>query len=199
MWRERAFAHIALTLFPLVEYMRRKGCTVLVKVNILTFRPPLKGNLDQPFAMDSALQVDLAKSEAPAEQVLTSALGEAASHLAVPLPTDAPTNERDRNSESLAQNSTRRSSKGGYATTTQVHLKPKASNKSLSRHHPDPANNASLELGKLDNKASVYTLQPADEGFGAWSYVASAFAMYIVVWGTFQCSNAVPQFSCSQG
>jgi hypothetical protein len=27
------------------------------------------------------------------------------------------------------------------------------------------------------------TLQPVDEGFGAWSYVASAFAMYIVVWG----------------
>lgn len=34
---------------------------------------------------------------------------------------------------------------------------------------------------------NVVTLQPRDEGFGAWSYVAGAFAMYIVVWG--KCSG----------
>ena len=147
--------------------------------------------------MDSALQVDLAKSEAPAEQVLTSALGEAASHHTIPLP---PTNVLDRNPrEPLPQRSTQRSSKGGYATTAQVRLKSKASNDSLSRQHDDAADSASLELGKLDKNTSVSTLQPADEGFGAWSYVASAFAMYIVVWGTFHYREVEFQLSHSQG
>ena len=146
--------------------------------------------------MNSALQVDLAKSEAPAEQVLKSALGKAASNLAVPLPS---TNVLEQGSQECPpQNPPRRSSKGGYATTTQVRLKPKASNESLFRNTQEPADSASLELGKPGKSTSVYTLQPADEGFGAWSYVASAFAMYIVVWGMFQYSEAIPQFSCSQ-
>lgn len=136
--------------------------------------------------MNSALQVDLAKSEAPAEQVLKSALGEAASHLTVPPPSD------QSSTESLPQHAPRRSSKGGYATTAQVRLKSKTSNDSLSRQNHDAAGSASLELGDLDN-ARVYTLQPADEGFGAWSYVACAFAMYIVVWGTFLHRKAVPK------
>lgn len=136
--------------------------------------------------MNSALQVDLAKSEAPAKQVLKSALGEAASHLTVPQP---PFDQNSR--EPLPQHPPQRSSKGGYATTTQVRLKSKASNESMGRQRHDSAGSASLELGSLDNNASIYTLQPADEGFGAWSYVACAFAMYIVVWGTFQHGEAV--------
>ena len=121
--------------------------------------------------MDTALQVDLARPEAPAEQVLDTALGEAGSQLAVP------------QSNSPRQRS---SLKGGYRTSSQIQLNPKKPSRdpSLSTSiHNSPAN--SLELGKFDETANVVILQPADEGFGAWSYVASAFAMFVVVWGRF--------------
>ena len=43
------------------------------------------------------------------------------------------------------------------------------------------------EFGVGRDARNVVILQPQDEGFGAWSYVASAFAMYIVVWGIKTC------------
>lgn len=134
--------------------------------------------------MDTALQVDLARPEAPAQQVLDTALGEAGSQLAVP--------RSNSPGQSLTENP-RPSSKGGYMTSSQIRLNPKKPSRdpspSTSVHDP-PAN--SLELGKFDETANVVILQPADEGFGAWSYVASAFAMFVVVWGTF-----VFFFNCS--
>ena len=128
--------------------------------------------------MERALQIDLAKPEAPAQQVLNTALGDAETHLAAPRPNSP---------AQTAENHPRRSSKGGYPTTTQVRLNPKKPSSDTSPSHSiydGPVN--SLELGKFDATANVVTLQPVDEGFGAWSYVASAFAMYIVIWGEFQ-------------
>ena len=44
-----------------------------------------------------------------------------------------------------------------------------------------PAKN--LEPGNFVENTNSFTLQPVDRGFGAWSYAASTFAMFIVVWG----------------
>lgn len=127
--------------------------------------------------MDSVHHVDLTRAEAPGEQVLDPARGEVSSQLAVP-----------RSSPPL-QSSTetpRRSSKGGYMTSNQIRLNP-----TKASRDPSPSTSfhdtraESLELGKIDGIANVVILQLADEGFGAWSYVASAFAMFIVVWGRF--------------
>lgn len=124
--------------------------------------------------MDSATQVDLAKAEVPARQVVNSVLEAAADHLTVE-PTLQP---RD----SIESRSTKRSSRGGSASTYQVRLKPKPSDRS-----PSPSANLTtvdgFEKSTLEASRSAAELQPVDEGFGAWSYVGSTFAMYIVVWG----------------
>lgn len=118
--------------------------------------------------MESAIQVDLAKPEASAEQVLNSALGQAA----IP-----PDNEIQRSASSNRRTEELRYSlQGGFATTTQARLDTKQ-----SRHEFSPP---IAEVERFDDEfTNVYTSQPVDSGFGAWSYVASAFAMYIVVWG----------------
>ncbi len=69
----------------------------------------------------------------------------------------------------------------GSATTNQAQL-------DFSQNDHDPkferhATFGSTESGTLDSTAKEFALQPQDVGFGAWSYVAAAFAMYIVVWG----------------
>lgn len=124
--------------------------------------------------MDSALQVDLARSEAPVQQILNSPLGEVGSHLAVSQQSQPPSDIP------------KRSSKGGSNSFTQIRLKPKKSSRdpSPSLCIQDGSDNT-LELGEFDETANIVTLQPLDKGFGAWSYVAGAFAMYIVVWGKF--------------
>lgn len=126
--------------------------------------------------MESALQVDLARSEAPAEQVLGSALGQAA------------TRPTEPSSPALAEVTTNDKSKhtirGRSETTAQVRLVPKIPKDQRSQ---SPATQdlptSTLELGNFDETAQGFSLQPVDEGFGAWSYVASAFAMFVVVWG----------------
>lgn len=72
--------------------------------------------------------------------------------------------------------------KGGSAATVQFNLEQFGSPSEAStaagstmRHIPV----ADIERVSLP----VAQLQPADEGFGAWSYAASAFAMFITVWG----------------
>ena len=126
--------------------------------------------------MESGLQVDLARSEAPAEQVLDSALGQAATHTV------------DLSSPNVAEGIVNDKSKsiirGRSETTAQVRLVPKIPKENRSRSPSTqglPTN--ALELGNCEEAAHGFSLQPADEGFGAWSYVASAFAMFIVVWG----------------
>ena len=76
----------------------------------------------------------------------------------------------------------RRPLKGVSTTTVQISLHPKASELDPSKSSWD-ASIQSLELGEGRDGAKNFTLPPADEGFGAWSYVASAFSMLIVVWG----------------
>ncbi|KAL8828409.1 MAG: hypothetical protein Q9191_002607 [Dirinaria sp. TL-2023a] len=129
-------------------------------------------------AMDSALEVDLAKPEATAAQVLDSALGQRSG---------SPNSNQPIQQASISPNEqSQRSAVGGSATTIQPRLNPRAVPDRVS---PSPSRSdntepvKSLELGDHDDAANTYYLQPVDKGFGAWSYVASAFAMYIVVWG----------------
>lgn len=114
--------------------------------------------------MESALQVDLARSEAPAEQVLDSALGQAA--------------------EETISHQSKSTIRGRSETTAQVRLVPKIPKEHRSRSpSTQDLPTTTLELGNFDEIAQGFSLQPVDKGFGAWSYVASAFAMFIVVWG----------------
>ena len=126
--------------------------------------------------MESALQADLARSEAPAEQVLDSALGQAATRPV--LPSSSASSERTDNDTSD------HTIRGRSETTAQVRLVPKIPKGHRSRSPAtQDAPGSILELGNFDETAQGFSLQPVDEGFGAWSYVASAFAMFIVVWG----------------
>ena len=127
--------------------------------------------------MESATQVDLAKTEVPASQVVDSVLEEAADHLTV--------ESTLRLQDSAQSRSPRRSIRGGSATTNQVRLKPKPADRSPS---PSPGHTSAdgLAVSNLEATRLAAELQPVDQGFGAWSYVASAFAMYIVVWGELQ-------------
>ncbi|EON67129.1 hypothetical protein W97_06382 [Coniosporium apollinis CBS 100218] len=68
-----------------------------------------------------------------------------------------------------------RQPKGAYATTAQPTLHPPTI-------YSEPTGSSS-EVDDKGEPTKAYVLQPADEGFGAWSYVASAFTMFIVVWG----------------
>ena len=114
--------------------------------------------------METALQIDLSKPEAPANQVLDSALGDVA---AQPYSTASKNVMRGRSD-----------------ATHQARLGPKSSHSGQPRSaSARGGSNEVSELGHFDETANSYSLQPVDEGFGAWSYVASAFAMFIVVWG----------------
>ncbi|KAK3176619.1 hypothetical protein OEA41_007942 [Lepraria neglecta] len=125
--------------------------------------------------METALQVDLAKPEAPAEQVLESALGQ--------IPSQS-TLARDKSPSHRPSNNEKQPIRGRSETTNQVRLGPKYSQGRRSRSvSTQGVSNEAPENGHFDETTNAYTLQPVDEGFGAWSYVASAFAMFIVVWG----------------
>ena len=126
--------------------------------------------------MESALQIDLARPEAPAEQVLNSALGQAATRPAIPPPPDS--------AEGATNDQSKYAIRGRSETTAQVRLVPKIPKGHRSRSpSTQDAPTDTLERGNFDEIAQSFSLQPVDEGFGAWSYVASAFAMFIVVWG----------------
>ncbi|KAL2047472.1 hypothetical protein ABVK25_011499 [Lepraria finkii] len=74
--------------------------------------------------------------------------------------------------------------RGRSETTNQARLGPKSSQGRRSRSvSTQGVSNEASENGPFDETTNAYALQPVDEGFGAWSYVASAFAMFIVVWG----------------
>ncbi len=126
--------------------------------------------------MEGAVQVDLARSEAPAEQVLDSALGQAVARPAVLSPSTF--------AEANVKANTKHTIRGRSETTAQVRLVPKIPKGHRSRSAAtQDAPTDTLERGDFDEIAQSFSLQPVDEGFGAWSYVASAFAMFIVVWG----------------
>ena len=126
--------------------------------------------------MESALQVDLARSEAPAEQVLDSALGQT---IPRPIIKSSPAN-----TEEIINDKSKHTVRGRSETTAQVRLVPKVPKEQRSRSRSaQDVPTTTLELGNFDETAQGFSLQPVDGGFGAWSYVASAFAMFIVVWG----------------
>ena len=124
--------------------------------------------------METELQIDLAKPEAPAPEVLDNAL-----------PTSG--NNRADSSSRAVDDLLREPKKyvqGASRTTSQIRLTPKGERS----QSPAPEQNtvaALIELGGESGDSQGSTLQPMDGGFGAWSYVASAFAMYVVVWGKF--------------
>ena len=125
--------------------------------------------------METALQSDLAREEATVQQVLESPLGGYGANLSVPSP-DEPASEHERATRS------KRSSRGSMVTVSQVRLNPK----SPRRPSPDSRETTDGIFGKNEafvEGQNVVELQPMDKGFGAWSYVAATFAMYIVVWG----------------
>jgi hypothetical protein len=130
--------------------------------------------------MGAATQVDLARTEVPAGQVMDSVLEERAENLAVESTLRTPDVADSR--------SPRRSTRGSAASTYQVRLKPKHSGHSTSPSFGQTYA-SSLATGNLEASRLASELQPVDQGFGAWSYVASAFAMYIVVWGEFNPST----------
>lgn len=121
--------------------------------------------------MESATQIDLAKDEAPASQVLHSALQN-------PMPTILSVTGEQTSTVPPAR-SPKRSLRGATATTHHVRLQHKSS----SGVNASVAATAGPELDPFGESSNVVELQPIDTGFGAWSYVAAAFSMYIVVWG----------------
>ncbi|KAK5095048.1 hypothetical protein LTR70_007178 [Exophiala xenobiotica] len=121
--------------------------------------------------MDAAKQLDLAREEAPVSQVLNSPPQQLAPQT-LPVPEEV-TPPIDRSQ------SPKRSSHGAIPSTHQVKLKQKP---------PAQASISSIDASEskhdpFSESSNIVELQPIDRGFGAWSYIAAAFAMYIVVWG----------------
>lgn len=125
--------------------------------------------------MDRSLQLDLAREETTPRQALDSPLESGGSSLRSPA-------QNDPDSPNFTMPSHKRSSRGGMATTYQVRLKSKSPARASSASRPSRDGNVAKDelLGEGQN---VVELQPMDQGFGAWSYVAATFAMFIVVWG----------------
>ena len=71
---------------------------------------------------------------------------------------------------------------GASRTTSQIKLSSKE-RQHLSSPSEHDAEDASILPRSEDRGRYQTSLQPMDSGFGAWSYVASAFSMYVVVWG----------------
>ena len=114
---------------------------------------------------------------APREDKLDDALSETAFRAPNELPAALPSN--------VLNDQPRRPMRGVNTTTIS---QPKLKNISTKQGASSASNadnpTANIpDLGAFEASGKVYTLQPVDEGFGAWSYVASAFAMFLVVWG----------------
>ena len=137
--------------------------------------------------METALQVDLSKPEAPAEQVLDAVSSniETQVHGSKPIETSIHGEGEKKTSD-------------GFETAAQVRLHPKGSSRHKSQKVDKAAESEEVSsFADTDEAAGAFYLQPVDKGFGAWSYVASAFAMYIVVWGKFY-QDHVSRQPCSE-
>ncbi|KAL8746895.1 MAG: hypothetical protein Q9190_001160, partial [Brigantiaea leucoxantha] len=121
--------------------------------------------------MEGTLQVDLSKPEAPADQAVNAT---SAPSTAVLDPS------RLKSLSQKLPGDTARSSRGGSVSTASLKW---SLNSSQSRSTSPASHETTMEMGNTNDGSKVFTLQPQDTDFGAWSYVASAFAFYIVVWG----------------
>ena len=119
--------------------------------------------------MEANTQIDLAKQEVSANRAISSALQNATTE-------DVAVSPEQPNSTSTSE----RSARGTIHATNQVRLKRKE-NSTLSVE-ADSVTGIPLE-DYFGESVNTSELQPADRGFGAWSYVMSAFAMFVVVWG----------------
>lgn len=123
--------------------------------------------------MAGSIQSSSASEEVVSTEILQNATA--------PIELDTLQVSRDELTASSPSQQDRRSSRGSIATTYQVGLKSASLISSSNRNGatPKPPFNADA----FHESENVVELQPMDKGFGAWSYVAAAFAMYIVVWG----------------
>jgi len=121
--------------------------------------------------MDAAVQLDLARDEAPASQALNSLLQQSVPQTLSIAEEELPPIDRSR--------SPKRSSRGAISSTHQVRLK----HKTPARASTSSVDTREIKLDPFGDSSIIVELQPIDRGFGAWSYIAAAFAMYIVVWG----------------
>ena len=112
--------------------------------------------------MNAVQELDDSRSEATVEQARDAVQGSPRSSTLPPL---APS----RSDESTEE---RRGSTQGSSVTT---VRPRLDTQSAFAF--DFADSG------LEQATNVVSLQPVDQGLGAWSYVAGAFSMYIVVWG----------------
>jgi hypothetical protein len=116
--------------------------------------------------MRGAMQVDLARTEAPASQVVDCVRegGEGGTgHIAA--------ESTRRPFHAVDSRSPRRSTRGASASTYQVRVKPKHSECSASASVGQTVAH-SLATRNLEASRLASELQPVDQGFGAWSYVA---------------------------
>lgn len=121
--------------------------------------------------MEAETQLDLAREEAPAHQALDSPLRQLTPRLLLVPAEQTQTIDLSR--------SPKRSSRGAVWSAHQVRLKAKPPARA-------PVSSVDANESKIDpfgESSNIVELQPVDGGFGAWSYVAATFSMYIVVWG----------------
>ena len=121
--------------------------------------------------LDTELRSDRRKPTDPARRALDGAVKETKPRIPA---------MRSDSSWLSSTDSQRRTSKGASSTTTQIQ---QLNSPRVASFPTDDATASLMEGGRFGETANVATLPPADEGFGAWSYTASAFLMFVVVWG----------------
>jgi hypothetical protein len=93
----------------------------------------------------------------------------------------------------------KRSSRGAMLTASQPRLKSTSPNCG-GEYSARNSNSGMRQQDPFGETEKLIELQPMDRGFGAWSYVAATFAMYIVVWGkSGQLQYCVIASDCSRG
>lgn len=132
-------------------------------------------------------RTDLAKGKALPDLLLSAPLG----GVTTQIPSGPSRTKKETTNETQ-----QRSTAGGSATTIQLKLHPKAQKSTSISSLEDRPEDVEL-FGSESDALHSSSLQPADEGFGAWSYVASAFAMFVIVWGIDHALLSSKGFECS--
>ena len=129
--------------------------------------------------MDTVTQVDLSRDEAPPAQVLDSTIGAAIppSGGGIPDANAALTAAHDQKKQRTI------SVRGASALTSTYRLNTKTLSKPDALDDEDQEVQQLLAIDDTEAVNNVSVLPTVDQGFGAWSYVAGAFAMNVAVWG----------------
>src|SRR5262249_29872273 len=114
--------------------------------------------------MESDTQINPARGETPASQVLQSPLERPARY---------PTDPSHGDADVIPSEEPIRSSRGAVAGTYQVRLKLKSTSpyrSSVNSHNLSNVGVSGLEGKDLGEGQNIVELQPVDGGFGAWNY-----------------------------